>query len=86
MYKNIELMGVYWNSILNKRYGSASKIDAIITEKVAGSYRIISDKEIAVLPVVNGESDVAVPVEAEVREFLCKNSILLRNSFCLWKE
>lgn len=82
MYKNIELMGVYWNSILTKRYGFASKIDAIITEKVAGSYRIISDKEIAVLPVVNGESDVAVPVEAGVREFLCKNSILLRNSFC----
>lgn len=38
MYKNIELMGVYWNSILTKRYGSASKIGAIITEKVAGSY------------------------------------------------
>lgn len=79
MYTNLELMGIYWHSIFSRRYGSISKTDNLITEKVYGSSRDMCEKDVLRLPVrsLTGRD---ILVESEIREFLAENYFKFRYS------
>lgn len=79
MYSNLELMGIYWHSVLARRYGSVSKKSDLITEKVLGYTRDIRENDILRLPI-KSLSGNPIPVEAEMREFLAKNYFKFRCS------
>lgn len=79
MYSNLELMGIYWHSVLDRRYGSVSKKSDLITEKVFGYTRDIMEKDILRLPIKSLSGNL-IPVEAEMREFLAKNYFKFRCS------